>query len=235
MTQSPHLLVVDDDQAIRSLLRDFLCKYGFQVSTAQDGVEMFNILKQDAVTLIILDIMLPGDDGFLLCRKVRAQSQIPILMLTAVGEETDRIVGLELGADDYLSKPFNPRELLARIKAILRRTNDSASSASTCYQFDGWTLDTSKRRLLSPEALEISLSASEYDLLLTFAENEQRVLSRDQLLESTKNRSATPFDRSIDIQISRLRQKIEPNPKNPTLIKTIRGGGYLFTPQVETQ
>lgn len=239
MNTEKHLLVVDDDQDIRDLLSEFLRKYEFKVSTAQDGVEMFKQLSKHHFDLIVLDIMLPGDDGFTLCRKVRADSDTPIIMLTASGEETDRIVGLEMGADDYVAKPFNPRELLARIKAILRRRVVGVPKklqlqlSDNAVRFESWTLDIGTRCLLSPDNVEIALSAGEFDLLAALIDNAQSVVSRDDLLEITKNRSAGPFDRSIDVQISRLRHKIEKDPKQPVFIKTVRGGGYIFTPQVE--
>lgn len=240
MTEDTHILVVDDDQEIRTLLADFLNNYGYKVSAAADGVEMFDILNREDITLIILDLMMPGEDGLTLCKRVRTSSNMPIIMLTAIGEDTDRIIGLEMGADDYIAKPFNPRELLARMKAILRRTSEGepastedARKESSRVMFSGWYLDLATRTLLSPEEMEVSLSAGEFDLLNALIEHPQRVLSRDQLLDFTKNRPAGPFDRSIDVQISRLRHKIEPDPKNPTLIKTVRGGGYLFTPEIK--
>lgn len=231
-----HILIVDDDQGIRDLLGKFLQQHGYRISLAKNGQEMRQEMNSKCVDLIILDIMMPGDDGLTLCRRVRTTSNIPILMLTAVKEDVDRILGLEMGADDYLSKPFNPRELLARVKAILRRSGggraaqaQSINNEHLCYQFAGYTLDKTARQLLSPENLEISLSTGEYNLLLALVERPQQVLSRDQLLDVTKNRSAAPFDRSIDIQISRLRNKIETDPKQPQLIKTVRGGGYVLT------
>ena len=184
--------------------------------------------------------MMPGEDGLALCRRLRAQpgpsGAIPIIMLTAMGEETDRIVGLEMGADDYLPKPFNPRELLARAKAVLRRSTGlpvgtSAEPASRGLTFEGWRLDIAKRELWSPDNVLVQLSAGEFDLLVAFVEHPQRVLTRDQLLDLARGRSAMPFDRSIDVQVSRLRRKIEPDPKEPTLIKTVRSGGYIFTPR----
>ncbi|MAZ39354.1 MAG: two-component system response regulator [Legionellales bacterium] len=190
--------------------------------------------------LIILDIRMPGEDGFTVCQKIRKTSDIPIIMLTANGEDMDRIIGLEMGADDYLPKPFNPRELVARIKAVLRRTAETKNSHkeemhidTEIYTFVNWKLDTATRVLMSPDDLEISITAGEYTLLMTFLERPKRVLSRDQLLEITHNRQAGPFDRSIDIQVSRLRQKIEDDPKNPKLITTVRGGGYMFTAPVK--
>lgn len=234
------ILLVDDDKDIRDLLANLLKQHGYAVDLAHDGKQMLDILEQkSAFNLIILDVMLPGeDDGFALCRKIRAYSKVPIIMLTAASDDTDRIVGLELGADDYLTKPFNPRELLARIKAILRRSShatleDETQSTHSIYKFAGWSLDKTARHLFSQENIEISLSSGEYDLLLALIENPQQVLSRDQLLDITRNRMAGPFDRSIDVQISRLRQKIEIDPKKPTLIKTVRGGGYVFTAVVE--
>ncbi|OGT41822.1 MAG: DNA-binding response regulator [Gammaproteobacteria bacterium RIFCSPHIGHO2_12_FULL_40_19] len=234
MSTLPNILIVDDDAGIRDLLSEFLKQHGFQTFVAQDGKAMRAVLERQTIELIILDIMLPGEDGLSLCRQLRSHSNIPILMLTAVGEEVDRIVGLEMGADDYLNKPFHPRELLARIKAILRRAKTPAArevapnADNLIYHFAGWTLNRGLRRLLSPEQLEVSLSAGEYALLLTFLERPQQVLNRDQLLDATKNRMAAPFDRSIDIQISRLRHKIEENIKNPTIIKTVRSGGYVL-------
>lgn len=236
MSENTHLLIVDDDHEIRHLLAKQLREYGFTVSTAKDGVEMFQQLDKKSVDLVILDLMMPGEDGLSLCRKIRQTSHLPIVMLTAIGEDTDRIVGLEMGADDYVTKPFNPRELLARVKAVLRRSphqNDPLPGAeSNCASFAGWTLNLNTRSLTSEDNVEITLSSGEYNLLIAFVEHPQKVLSRDQLLDITKNRMAGPFDRAIDVQISRLRRKLEPDPKNPVLIKTVRGGGYLFTPQL---
>lgn len=202
---------------------------------------MYRQLAIKKYDLIVLDIMMPGDDGFTLCQKLRTSSSVPIIMLTAKGEDTDRIVGLEIGADDYLSKPFNPRELLARIKAIFRRVgfderNDEFEDTKpNLFKFSEWTLNTYTRQLFSADKVEIALSSGEFNLLLAFLERPQRVLNRDQLLDVTKNRSAGPYDRSIDIQISRLRQKLEEDPKKPLLFKTIRGGGYMLTATVERQ
>jgi two-component system OmpR family response regulator len=241
MDKQPHLLVVDDDREIRTLISQFLTKHGYRVSSARDGVEMMQVLDSARIDLIVLDLMMPGEDGLALCRRLRAQSgpsgAIPIIMLTAMGEETDRIVGLEMGADDYLPKPFNPRELLARAKAVLRRSTglpvgSSAEPANRGMTFEGWRLDIAKRELWSPDKVLVQLSAGEFDLLVAFAEHPQRVLTRDQLLDLARGRSAMPFDRSIDVQVSRLRRKIEPDPKEPTLIKTVRSGGYIFTPIV---
>jgi len=239
MDRTPHLLVVDDDREIRNLTSQFLTRHGYRVSTARDGAEMLKTLEVGRVDLIVLDLMLPGEDGLSLCRRLRAGSataSIPIVMLTAMGEETDRIIGLEMGADDYLAKPFSPRELLARIKAVLRRAGApqavGGETAAKVLRFEGWSLDVAKRELRSPDGVLVQLSAGEYDLLVAFVEHPQRVLTRDQLLDLARGRAAVPFDRSIDVQVSRLRRKIEPDPADPTLIKTVRGGGYLFTAQV---
>ena len=202
---------------------------------------MKQILSTHSVDLIVLDLMLPGEDGLSLCRAIRASSTIPIIMLTAVNEDMDRIIGLEMGADDYITKPFNPRELLARVKAVLRREEFAKRSQTNeqahCLCFEHWRLDLIRRELreLSSETDEgtlISLTTGEFELLVAFAEHPQQVLSRDQLLDQTKGYGSMPYDRSIDVQLSRLRRKIEPNPKEPTLIKTVRGGGYMFTPAV---
>lgn len=233
------LLLVDDDNEICELLSDLLRKYGYTVLTAGDSKQMFNLLSEHTVELVVLDVMLPGEDGFTVCRKLRAQSSLPIIILTANGEDTDRIIGLEMGADDYMAKPFNPRELVARIKAVLRRSHDNATqngkshNESDVYEFAGWRMETASRRLISPEKIEIILSAGEYALLYIFVTRPRRVLSRDQLLELLHNRTHGPFDRSIDIQVSRLRQKLIDDPKKPNIIKTIRGGGYLFAPYVD--
>lgn len=239
MEKQISLLIVDDDVEICNLLEQLLSKYDYKVFTAGDGNAMFKILEKESIDLILLDILLPGDDGFVLCRKIRAEYSIPIIMLTAIGETTDRIVGLEMGADDYLTKPFNTRELIARIKAVTRRThgganeeNDTDETGTEVNEFDGWRLQKNARSLLSPDQVEVVLSAGEYDLLCAFIDHPQKVLSRDQLLDFTKNRHAGPFDRSIDIQVSRLRYKIEKDPKNPQVIKTVRGGGYFFCPKV---
>ena len=237
MRELPTVLIVDDDKGICDLLSQFLSQHEYRPLVARNGLEMKAALAKHHVDLIILDVMLPGQDGMRLCQELRKTSRMPIIMLTAVTEEVDRILGLEMGADDYLGKPFNPRELLARIKAVLRRTEDSSASMhkpeKEQYYFAGWLFDKVKRRLSSSDNVEISLSTGEYNLLLAFLERPQQVLSRDLLLDITKNREAGPYDRSIDIQISRLRHKIENDPKSPQLIKTIRGGGYVLTSTVE--
>ncbi len=251
MERARHLLIVDDDQEILTLLHDFLVRHGFRVSTAADGREMRRVLAQWTVDLIILDMMLPGEDGIALCRALRADSSIPIVFLTAVADETDRIIGLELGADDYLIKPFNPRELLARIRAILRRVGgagDKAAEKGTdrwadrwadrggaaaerppVYRFAGWELDVGSRELRAADGTLVHLSSGEFSLLQTFLDHPQQVVKREELLEQHRGDAITPFDRSIDIQISRLRKKIEPSSKDPALIKTIRGVGYQLT------
>jgi two-component system, OmpR family, response regulator len=236
---APHLLVVDDDREIRDLLSRFLAKHGYRVSTGRDAREARSIVADARIDLMILDVMMPGEDGLALCRQLRAGSDMAIVMLTAMGEDTDRIIGLEIGADDYLAKPFNPRELLARIKAVLRRAGQrrlpALNADAVVLEFDGWRLDVGQRRLDSPDGLPVLLSGGEFDLLVAFAEHPQRVLSRDQLLDITRGRSAGPFDRSVDVQVSRLRRKIETDPKRPALINTVRGGGYVFTAPVQRQ
>lgn len=239
MESQPHILVVDDDREIRDLLGRFLAKHGLHVTTAKDGAEMERALAEWSIDLIVLDLMMPGEDGLSLTRRLRGQgSTLPIIMLTAMGEDTDRIVGLEMGADDYLPKPFNPRELLARVKAVLRRSQPDEAAApapeagGSRYRFLDWHLDIATRDLISGEGVVTPLSAGEFDLLLAFVEHPRRVLSRDQLLDLARGRQAIPFDRSIDIQVSRLRRKLGDEAKDPQLIKTVRGGGYLFTAEV---
>jgi two-component system OmpR family response regulator len=235
--RSQHLLVVDDDREIRDLVSRFLTRHGFRVTTARDGREMKQALADWSIDLIVLDLMLPGTDGLTLCRELRASSKIPVIMLTAMGEETDRIVGLEMGADDYLPKPFNPRELLARIKAVLRRMERPPrvpdEERTNLIRFKGWELDTATRVLKNVDGVVVDLTAGEFELLQTFTQHPQRVLNRDQILDMTRGRSAVPFDRSVDVQVGRLRRKIEADPANPLFIKTVRGGGYIFTPSVE--
>jgi two-component system OmpR family response regulator len=236
MESTPHILIVDDDREIRDLLARFLNKHGLRVTTAADGREMHRVLDGSRIDLIVLDLMLPGEDGLTLCRNLRARSAVPIIMLTAMGEETDRIVGLEMGADDYLAKPFNPRELLARIKAVLRRAEQAPApgpvEGGAVLEFAGWALDLDRRELQRPDGVLVPLSSGEYELLAAFATHPGRVLSRDQLLDLARGREAQPFDRSIDVQVSRLRRKIEADPQEPALIKTVRNGGYTFTPSV---
>jgi two-component system OmpR family response regulator len=240
MDRSAHILVVDDDKEIRSLLSKFLAKNGLRVSVAAEGREMRRVLEEAKIDLIVLDIMLPGDSGLTLCGQLRATTAIPILMLTAVAEDTDRIIGLEMGADDYLAKPFNPRELLARIRAILRRAEDrppaamsAEADAELTLGFDGWTIQPGRRQVLDPSGQPVDLTGGEFDLMLALAERPQRVLSRDRLLDLTKGRAASLFDRSIDVQIGRLRRKLESAASGSgALIATVRGGGYMLTAAV---
>jgi len=237
MAKATRLLVVDDDAEIRSLLTTLLGSRGYRVRTAHNERRMLEILETSRIDLVILDIMLPGKDGLTICREIRDSRSIPIIMLTARGDLTDRIVGLEVGADDYLAKPFDVKELEARIKAVLRRSRDDTrvdgTPAAATLRFEGWNLDVGLRQLRSPEGADVDLTTGEFDLLRVFAERPQRVLSRDQLLDLARGREAMAFDRSIDVQVSRLRRKIETDPQAPELIKTVRGGGYLFTPAVE--
>lgn len=232
-----HILVVDDDAQIRQLAAKLLREHGHRVSVARDGRELWQVLDTAEIDLVILDIMLPGGNGLDVCRELRARfPQLPIIMVTALGSDTDRIVGLEVGADDYLPKPFNPRELLARINAVLRRTQGGAGDVTRRrgpnLSFDGWVLDTSRRELSNPDGIIVDLSTGEYDLLLTFLDFPQRVLSREQLMDSAKNRVATGYDRAIDIQVSRLRKKLDASDDGQAMIKTIRGTGYMFVPAV---
>lgn len=234
---SDHLLVVDDDPGLRELLIDYLGRNDFRVSAVADGRGLWAALEREPIDLVILDLMLPGDDGLILCRNLRARSRLPIIMLTARGDETDRIVGLEMGADDYLPKPFNPRELLARIKGVLRRSRQRADQPGEArrFHFAGWSLDTASRQLIAPDRVLIPLGASEYRLLRVFLDHPQRVLNRDQLLDLTQGREAAPFDRSIDVQVSRLRRRLRDEPREAALIKTIRTEGYLLTVQVQAE
>ncbi len=241
METSAHILVVDDDRDIRQLVGDFLRQNGYRVSLAAHGKEMRNLLDLNRIDLIVLDLMLPGEDGLSLCRNVRANpalAQLPILMLTARGETIDRVIGLEMGADDYLAKPFEPRELLARIRNILRRSRSLPTTPAgqvNRYAFSGWVLDTGLIRLTSPQGVVVPLSGAEYRLLKIFVEHPQRVLNRDQLMDLTKGRDADPFDRSIDLQISRLRQKLGDDARSPTLIKTLRNEGYVLAAEVQVE
>jgi two-component system, OmpR family, response regulator len=236
MTAKPHLLIVDDDKELCALLSKFLKQQGYRVSLAHNGNAMKQVLETARINLVILDLMLPGEDGLVLCRRLRASSTLPVIMLTAMGEEVDRIIGLEMGADDYLPKGGNPRELLARIRAVLRRAGGpetgTPSGKSRALEFAGWRLDVTQRQLFSPSQAMVPLRAGEFDLLLVLAERPQRVLTRDQLLDLSRGRTANNFDRSIDVQISRIRRKIETDPKEPALIKTVRNGGYILAASV---
>ena len=238
MTEQPHILIVDDHRDIRDPLRRYLEKNGCRVSEAGDAKAARDILKKSAPDIVVLDIMMPGEDGLSLTRGIRADGNIPIILLTAVAEETDKIVGLEMGADDYLTKPFNPRELLARIKAILRRARDLPPERDAIEEdillFEGWKFDASRRELVNKDGVTVPLSTGEFTLLHALVKRPGVVLSRDQLLDITKGRDAAVFDRSIDNQISRLRKKIEKDPSNPKIIKTHWGGGYSFVAKVDS-
>jgi two-component system OmpR family response regulator len=233
------ILIVDDDRDIRTLLADYLESNGYRALAAADGGAMWKILDESRPDLIVLDLNLPGDDGLTLCRKLRATSTLPVIMLTARNEPLDRILGLEMGADDYLPKPFEPRELLARIRSVLRRSHAMPSNAPVenvqRMRFSDWTLDLTARHLVNPQGVVIMLSGAEFRLLRVFLEHPNRVLNRDQLLNLTQGRDADPFDRSIDIQISRLRQKLGEDARMPQIIKTVRNGGYVLAGQVTVE
>jgi two-component system OmpR family response regulator len=229
------ILMVDDDPGIRDVVSEFLGRHGYKVSTAGDAREMEQALERGPVDLIVLDVMLPGEDGLAVCRRFAGEAGPPIIMLSAMGEDTDRIVGLELGADDYLAKPCNPRELLARIRAVLRRAESRSASGgvgASC-EFAGWALDLVRRELRSPQGVVVNLSSGEFSLLRVFVERPQRVLTRDQLLELARGPDSDAFDRAIDVQISRLRRKLDDGGGGQDLIRTIRNEGYMFTPKVK--
>jgi len=235
MGNSQHILVVEDDRETRELVTRYLSGRGFRVTAVRNGVEMRQAMEGGSFALLLLDLMLPGEDGLSICRKLRAvQATIPIIMLTALGEEADRIVGLESGADDYLPKPFSPRELVARITAVLRRGDATALAVEpeARLSFVGFILEPARRRLLNPEGAEVELTGGEYDLLVALVRRPRRVLNRDQLLDLTRGREASPFDRSIDVQISRLRRKLQCAPQGAEIIKTVRFGGYVFAAEV---
>lgn len=227
--------MVDDDAEIRSLVAEYLTLHGYRVSTARDGKQMRGALEADRPDLVVLDLMLPGEDGLTLCRDLRSKSSLPVIMLTARREEIDRIIGIEMGADDYLGKPFNPRELLARIKSILRRARALPVSQGDAKRlgFAGWTLDCTARHLIDPQGVILPLSGAQYRLLAIFLNHPNRVLDRDRLVDLTLGREATPFDRSIDVQVSRLRQVLRDNGREPRIIKTVRNGGYVLAAAVE--
>jgi two-component system OmpR family response regulator len=237
MATQDHILIVDDDAEIRSLLGEYLRKQGYRATVVADGRAMRSAMEKSRPDAIVLDVMLPGEDGLALCRDLRARSDIPIIMLTARGDETDRIVGLELGADDYLAKPFNPRELLARVKSVLRRARTLPANLrpqeGRFYRFAGWTLDAASRNLTAPDRVVVSLSGTEFRLLRVFLEHPNRVLTRDQLIDFMLSRDAAPFDRAIDVQVSRLRHRLREDAKEPALIKTVRGQGYVLAAPVE--
>ncbi|GKX32642.1 MAG: DNA-binding response regulator [Rhizobiaceae bacterium MnEN-MB40S] len=233
---APHILVVDDHRDIRESLARYLTRSGMRASTADSAAQARKVMKAAAIDLVVLDIMMPGEDGLSLCRHLVESDATPVILLTAMAEDTDRVVGLEIGADDYVTKPFNPRELLARIKAVLRRASlapkerDPVSSEK--LGFGDWVLDMAQRHLIGEDDVITPLSTGEFQLLVAFLKRPRMVLSRDQLLDLTTGRAANMFDRSIDNQVSRLRRKIEKDPKNPVLIKTVWGGGYSFTADV---
>jgi two-component system OmpR family response regulator len=228
-----HILVVDDDQEIRTLLAEYLERNGYRVSTLPDGRELARALEEHAVDLVVLDLMMPGPDGLTLCRDLRAKSRLPVLILSARGEDVDRIVGLELGADDYLAKPFHPRELLARIRSILSRSQMSELPSEVAeYRFEGLSLDLIRRVLIREDGSRVSLSGAEFELLAIFLARPNRVLSRDMLVELTQGREAPAYDRSIDVRVSRLRQSLADSP-NPRLLQTVYGEGYVLTANVE--
>lgn len=236
------ILVVDDDPDIAALLSKFLARHGFTVTAADNGDALRAALRGSSFDLVLLDLMLPGEDGLSLCRYLRDTTDLPIIMLTAMDTETDRVVGLEMGADDYVAKPFSTRELLARVKAVLRRgplrggaggeQAERPSSSASALEFSGWRLDPRRRQLHSPDGVLVDLTGGEFELLHAFLLNPQQVLSRDQLLDIARGRISGPFDRTIDVQVGRLRRKLESDPKRPELIKTVRGGGYMMTAEV---
>lgn len=232
----PKILIVDDDRQTCALVQQYFQRHEFPVVTAHDGAGMMRALEHHRVGLIILDVMLPGRGGFELCRDIRMRSDVPVIMLTAVNELADKVVGLELGADDYVPKPFEPRELLARVRAVIRRKGGATSAERSAplqqFRFADWLVDVPRRKLAAPDGVVVSLTAAEFELLSAFVQNSQRTLSRDQLLELTTGRAVSAFDRSIDILVSRLRRKLIDNGAGEDIIKTIRGGGYFFVPDV---
>jgi len=236
MANAPHILIVDDDRQIRASLARFLTANGFRISVAEDGAAMFAAIEKGRFDLVVLDIMMPGEDGLTLCRRLREAGRIPVIFLTALSAEIDCVAGLELGADDYICKPVRPRELLARIRAVLRRAGEMSLKQERApvvsYQFEGWRLDAVRRTLRNPKGVLVELTGGEFDLLLVFAEHPNNVLTRDQLLDLTRGRDAAVLDRSIDVQVGRLRRKIEADPQLPVLIKTVRSGGYVFCADV---
>lgn len=236
MDQSPLIAIVEDDPEIRALVAELLARDGFRVKPCADARALDEAMEHMTIDLVILDLMLEGEDGLSICRRLQASPvPVPVLMVTAKGDDIDRIIGLEIGADDYLPKPFNPRELVARVRAILRRTTAAPrtlGSGGPEYRFAGWTLDSGSRALRDPDGAAVELTGGEYDLLMAFLNNPQRVLTRDQLLDATRRRSSDPLDRTIDVQLSRLRKRLGESSEDAVLIRTVRGGGYLFTQQV---
>jgi two-component system, OmpR family, response regulator len=238
MEQPTLIAVVEDDPEIRALVAGLLKREGFEVAPCEAADELDRVLARRRVDLVLLDLMLPGEDGFSICRRLRASpNNPPVLMVTAKGDDLDRIIGLEIGADDYLPKPFNPREMVARVRAILRRTRDSHHVATAdptdVYRFAGWTLKTGSRELIQPNGEPVELTGGEFDLLLALLTHPHRVLNRDQLLDWTRGRSAVPYDRTIDVQLSRLRRKLGSSGPSARFIKTVRGGGYMFCPPIQ--
>ena len=234
-----HLLIVDDDKEIRNLLTDYLEQADYRVSAVGDGKAMRRMLESNRIDLVILDLMLPGEDGLTLCRELRGKTNLPVLMLTARGDEVDRIIGLEMGADDYLAKPFNPRELLARIKSVVRRAQALPPNMETdkvhTLRFAGWTLDVATRNIMAEDGLVVPLSGAEYRLLRVFLDHPQKVLAREQLLELANGREAILFDRSIDVLVGRLRKRLRDDSREPVLIKTVRGEGYVLATSVVSE
>jgi two-component system, OmpR family, response regulator len=238
MEAREHILVVDDDPDICDLIRDYLTGEGYHVTTVMDGEGMRAVLEREPVALVLLDLVLPGEDGLALARVLREHWDVGIMFLTGRGETVDRIIGLEMGADDYLAKPFNLRELLARVRSVLRRIGQGGSGEHSAEgpmktRFAGWRLDLAARELVSPAGEQVRLTTGEFDLLVAFVRNANRVLSRDRLMVLARHREAGPLDRTIDVQVGRLRRKLETDSDNPVLIKTVRGTGYIFTPPVE--
>ncbi|MBO0345288.1 response regulator [Roseibium limicola] len=234
---SPHILIVDDHRDIRETLARYLVKNGLRATAAENAAHARKALKTAAIDLVVLDIMMPGEDGLSLCRHLVENGSLPVILLTAMADDTDRVIGLEIGADDYVTKPFNPRELLARIRAVLRRTGNAPKERDPVEQetlgFEGWQLSVPKRELTDPDGVAVPLSSGEFQLLCAFLKRPKIVLNRDQLLDLTTGRAPAVFDRSIDNQVSRLRRKVEVDSKDPKLIKTVWGGGYMFTADVE--
>ncbi|MEM9385336.1 MAG: response regulator [Pseudomonadota bacterium] len=239
----PHIALVEDDQEIRELLQAYLAQQGLRVSTCRHGADLEALLAETPIDLVVLDIMMPGEDGLSICRRLSAEGKVPVILLSGRGDDVDRIVGLEVGADDYLPKPCNPRELMARIRAVLRRharpvplvatpSDATSSTRQTRYRFADWSIDLDERTLIDPQGAVVVLSQGEFDLLSAFVRHPRRVLSRDQLLDWTRADHAAPVDRAIDVQLSRLRRKLGDKPRDPQLIKTVRGGGYLLAVDV---
>lgn len=230
------IAIVEDDPEIRDLVCALLAREGFDTKACDNAAALDSLLLATRPDLIVLDVMMPGEDGFSVCRRLSAQGGPPIVLVTAKSDDIDRIIGLELGADDYLAKPFNPRELIARVRAILRRAQASAAQPPPrpgVVRFEGWTFDPDARALNDPAGAPVELSAGDYELLSAFVEHPQRVLSRDFLMDWTKGRAATPFDRAIDVGLSRLRRKLRDDPQSPRIIRTVRNGGYIFAPRIE--